>query len=98
MEKREMGIEDMRLIPPGPGKCPECAVEHPSHEPHDAQSLYYQMKFRQQRGRFPTWRDAMAHCDSEMQDTWIAALMEFGIQVPEIETPTEQNAPSARNA
>ena len=55
----------MMLLPPKPGTCPVCAVEHDPRLPHNNQSLYYQYRFYGIRGRFPTWADAAAHCDSE---------------------------------
>lgn len=42
------------LMPPGPGVCPECAHKHEPELPHNAQSMYYQMAFKQKRGRWPT--------------------------------------------
>src|SRR5437660_1387602 len=31
------------LLPPSPGRCQECAVFHDERDPHNQQSLYYQM-------------------------------------------------------
>lgn len=58
------------LLPPAPDKCPICAVDHPADQPHDAQSLYYQYRFRAVRGRWPTWADAIAHCTADVQAAW----------------------------
>jgi len=60
----------MLLLPPKPGTCPACAVDHPPEHPHNAQSMYYQYRFYGLRGRWPTWADAVAHCDAPMQDYW----------------------------
>jgi hypothetical protein len=57
----------MILMPPGEGKCPECATEHYPEEPHQL-GLYYQYHFWGQHGRWPTWDDAMAHCSDEVKE------------------------------
>ena len=72
----EIPFESMRMLPPKPGVCPECAVGHRPDQPHNPESLYYQMRFRQKHGRFPTWADAMAHCDAHVKKMWIDALAE----------------------
>lgn len=60
----------MMLLPPKPGTCPACAVDHPPDAPHNAQSLYYQYRFYGLRGRWPTWADALAHCTPGVQAGW----------------------------
>lgn len=71
---------DFKILPPSPTACPVCAVDpaHGAHEPHNAQSLYYQYAFRGEHGRWPTWKDAVAHCSLEMQAAWEKALRERG--------------------
>jgi len=64
----------MELIPPKPGQCPICATSHTADEPHNAQSLYYQYRFRASHGRWPTWADAIAHCQRAVQAAWRAEL------------------------
>lgn len=64
----------MMLLPPAPGTCPACAVKHREDEPHNCQSLYYQYRFYGLRGRWPTWADAIAHCDQDMKAYWREAL------------------------
>ncbi|MDI6886799.1 MAG: hypothetical protein QMD22_10780 [archaeon] len=59
-EKEERGL---KLIPPKPDVCQECACDHTLNEPHNRDSLYYQYYFYARHGRFPTWEDAIAHCD-----------------------------------
>lgn len=81
VDVKVLGIKDMTLLPPLAGTCPECAVTHDPALPHNAQSLYYQYKFRQKNGRFPTWNDAMAHCTDEVRALWIEALAEHGVIV-----------------
>ena len=68
----------MMLLPPPAGTCPICATKHESHMPHNQQSLYYQYRFYGIRGRWPTWADAIAHCDPDMQSHWRAALTDGG--------------------
>lgn len=62
------------LMPPAEGTCPICAVKHESNQPHNLQSMYYQYRFYGVRGRWPTWADAIAHCDAETQDHWKTEL------------------------
>lgn len=68
----------MQLLPPKPGTCPICAVDHKPEDPHNAQSLYYQYRFYGVRGRWPTWADAMAHCDPQIRARWEQALRDRG--------------------
>jgi len=74
---------DMVLQPPKPGVCQECALAHDPKYPHNLNSLYYQMKFRQKNGRIPTWHDAMAHCSDGMKVVWRAELARHGIDLEE---------------
>lgn len=60
----------MHLMPPAAGTCPVCATAHEPELPHNAQSLYYQMRFNGVHGRWPTWADAVSHCVPRMQETW----------------------------
>lgn len=66
------------LLPAAPDKCPMCACEHDPQMPHNQQSLFYQYKFREGNGRWPTWKDAIAHCSQEMQKAWRAELEKLG--------------------
>lgn len=75
-------------ILPGPaGTCEYCHVKHPPGEPHNRDSLPYQIKFQTLNGRPPTWTDAMAHCTPEVREQWRAGLAELlrkhGKPVPE---------------
>jgi len=72
------GSKRMTLLPPRPGHCAVCAVDHKPEEPHDAQSLYYQYHFFGKVGRWPTWADAIAHCGDQMQKLWKTALAQRG--------------------
>jgi len=74
-------IGGFHLLPARPGTCPECAVSHEPNFPHNQQSLYYQYYFYAKNERWPTWADALSHCDEQMKTAWIDALREKGIDV-----------------
>lgn len=69
------------LLPCRPDVCQECAVKHDPKMPHNQESLYYQYKFYQQHGLWPTWEDALAHCPTEIQDMWKQALRKREIMI-----------------
>lgn len=71
----------MILLPPAPDVCQECAVDHKPDEPHNQQSLYYQMAFHMKHGRWPTWHDALAHCDERTRELWLIELRKLGQKV-----------------
>lgn len=71
----------LRLLPPAPHLCQVCAVAHDPAEPHNRDTLYYGTRFRIERGRAPTWADAMAHCDEDTRRRWRLALESMGISV-----------------
>lgn len=66
---------------PKPGTCPECAVEHKPEFPHNRDSLFYQYKFYDEYGRWPTWKDAMEHCTEDIKELWIQELTKRGIRI-----------------
>lgn len=70
----------MYLLPPGADVCPVCAVAHDPRMPHDATSMYYQMRFFGLRGRWPTWADAAAHCDEQTTAQWRSVAEGMGIE------------------
>ncbi len=74
-------MAEMMLLPPRPGVCQMCAVDHKEELPHDQTSLYWQYWFYGQHGRWPTWTDAMEHCSEEMKRFWIGSLKKHGIEV-----------------
>lgn len=74
-------IGGMKLLPPKPDVCQMCAVKHEPDQPHNQQSLYYQYAFYADNGRWPTWKDAMAHCSDEVKQKWIAGLKTHGVTV-----------------
>jgi len=55
----------VHLLPPPSDACQECAVDHRPDEPHNKDSMFYQMAFRKEHGRWPTWADAIAHCSDD---------------------------------
>lgn len=66
------------LLPPPADCCQECARKHAPEQPHDRQTLFYQMKFLNDKGRYPTWQDAMSHCAPEVQRLWREELEKLG--------------------
>ncbi len=78
---KEFTKENWTLMPCHPDVCQECATAHSEEEPHNAQSLHYQYKFRLEHGRFPTWDDAISHCSNELKSLWIKELKKMGVNV-----------------
>jgi len=76
IEEKPSGL---MMLPAAPGKCPECAVAHEPAEPHNKDSLFYQMKFHGAHGRWPVWADAIAHCDEQVRKMWEAELRTLGV-------------------
>jgi hypothetical protein len=76
----------MTLHPPAPDVCQVCATDHAWDQPHNQQSLYYQMAFHSMHGRSPTWSDAMHHCADDVKRQWreelVQLMREKGIEVP----------------
>ena len=58
----------------------------------------YQMAFHGQPGRWPTWDDALAHCDGETHAAWAAGLREHGIEIAPRERPTDDEPTAERTA
>lgn len=79
----DVGMDRMDILPPGPGKCRTCAGAHDPAQPHNKDSLYYRMKFRQAHGRYPNWADAMEHCTPDVKKWWRAELTRRGINMEE---------------
>jgi hypothetical protein len=76
-------LRDMKILPAPEGTCPICATAHPPEYPHNQRSVFYQYKFYQENGRFPTWADALAHCTPLIRVFFIEALAKRGIIVDE---------------
>ena len=77
------GTSGVTVAAPGPDTCPVCATKHDRMEPHDRNSLYYQHRFHRTHKRFPTWKDAMAHCSEKTQAAWREKLMAQGVSPEE---------------
>lgn len=82
----------MMLLPCKPNVCQECAVDHKPHEAHNKDSLYYQYKFYGEHGRWPTWADAIAHCEFTIRSFWKDELIKRGVWS---EPPEEEQDPMA---
>lgn len=51
-------MNDIKVLPPRPCACRICAAQHRPEEPHELESLYYQVMFYRKHRRFPTEQDA----------------------------------------
>jgi hypothetical protein len=74
-------LKQMQLMPVAKGNCSQCNYQHPADQPHNAQTMYYQVAFYQEHGRWPTWVDAMSHCTTEVQAQWTIHLVDLGVDV-----------------
>ena len=72
---RMFGLEDMILQKPAIGTCRECGVKHKDYEPHNKDSLFYQIKFKVEHGRWPTWEDACSHLPDDIRDDCLKAIL-----------------------
>jgi len=87
MKRRKviMGMEKKRggsawlMLKPAADKCQECALEHSPEQPHNKDSLFYQVKFEIENGRPPTWADAIAHCSKGLRKAWKEELILRGV-------------------
>lgn len=86
LEVKLLPLSAWKLLPPTLG-CSQCGTEHDDDIPHNAVSITYQYWFRIEEvragrpGRWPTWKDAMAHCTPDMQRQWTEALRRQGVEV-----------------
>ncbi len=71
------------LLPCKPNVCQECAGKHRPNEPHNKNSLYYQYHFKAEYGRWPTWEDAIAHCEERIKKMWREELTKLGAAIKE---------------
>lgn len=53
-------------------------MDHGPAEAHNQQSFHYQFHFRARHGRWPTWKDAIAHCDEDTRRLWERELRRMG--------------------
>ena len=78
-DPRDPETKKWTMLPPPPGVCSQCAVDHDPALPHDQQSLHYQYAFYAEHERWPNWGDAVAHCTPEIQAAWTSALRDRGV-------------------
>jgi len=76
--KTEWERNGLQFLPPKLGLCQICATDHKPENPHNKDSLYYQMTFRNEHGRSPTWEDAMSHCSEKVKSLWCEELKKLG--------------------
>jgi hypothetical protein len=82
-EAIQIPFSSWTVLPAAEG-CPECGRDHEPTEPHNRDSLLYQYRFRSREAqagreaRWPTWEDAMAHCNEDMKAQWRAGLRILG--------------------
>ncbi len=70
-EVKPIDSYDCYFVSPPKNCCQECAREHDPSQPHDLDSLYYNLYFKKKHGRLPTQEDAMAHCSKKVkEDYW----------------------------
>ncbi len=77
--KKKIIKKNLYLFPPPADKCQFCAVKHDSEEPHNLESLCYQVGFHLKHKRFPCWSDAIAHCAPETKKLWKQELVKRGV-------------------
>jgi hypothetical protein len=63
------------MLPSAEGTCQVCATKHEASQPHNAESLPYQMWFQAMYDRGATWADAVAHCPEEVASVWKEQLL-----------------------
>ncbi len=68
----------MNDLPETAERCDVCKSIHLPRHPHNAQSLFYIESFREQHGRYPTWADAVAHCEDRVRALWEQKLKASG--------------------
>lgn len=74
-------FKSFMMLRPSPDLCQTCAWKHEPEMPHNRDTLYYQTKFKLNKNRWPTWVDAMAHCEPEMKKQWKKLLIEKGVKI-----------------
>lgn len=75
--------KSVMMLPAGPGRCEICNWEHNPEHPHNADTVFYQMRFYYENGRWPTWTDAMEHCRIDVVRFWTAELEKAGVTIGE---------------
>lgn len=86
MVSDEFGKDEVRILPPTKSTCPICADRHAKHEPHNRNSLYYQMRFFRKHGRLPRWADALDDTSEMTRAYWMGEMIKKGVRLEEITT------------
>lgn len=77
-----------KVTSPASETCSTCAVKHKPEDPHNLESLYYQVKFHLKHERFPCWSDAIAHCEPKIKKLWKQELVKRDVwSEPDIKKP-----------
>ncbi|TMO87649.1 hypothetical protein [Pseudoalteromonas ruthenica] len=79
MNVKTKKLTTANLLPPPADKCQQCGVKHDSDQPHNRDSMFYQVRFKLEHERNPTWSDAIAHCSPAVIEQWVKALREHGV-------------------
>src|SRR5471030_595135 len=74
-------IAYFKIMPPPPGCCQECGIQHDPKLPHNVAQLHYQYTFYARERRWPSWVDAMAHCTDQVRDAWTQELVKHGVDI-----------------
>lgn len=71
---------EFQLLDPPSTACQMCGKDpaHAPDQPHDGASMFYQYAFYAEHTRWPTWKDAIAHCDDATKAAWEAELRKRG--------------------
>ena len=93
-----VGTGKWGLLPTKDGTCEVCGREHASDQPHDKDSLYYQMRFQATYGRGAQWSDAVAHCPPDVRAFWKGELEKYGVWSEPVERLTPEEAVARRVA
>jgi len=78
-------LESKLRVLPRTGLCEVCGNPHPRDTPHHKDSAFYRAKFFEEKGRYPDWNDALAHCTEQVRESWRMRLSEYGIDTQEEE-------------
>jgi hypothetical protein len=76
----EEGTVDWHLLPvdTSQGQCSECGHKHEVASPHNL-TMYYRYSFYAKNNRWPTWADAIAHCEANLRELWKQELIARGV-------------------
>ncbi len=61
--------------------CQICSGHHAPNEPHNRDCVYYRYAFFAEHNRWPTWEDALEHCDARTKAKWVPELRRRGIKI-----------------